>query len=223
TGTRRAAYAAMLRACRDWHRQHRRLYTNQSMINDLYGIYYANKGLAYLNPIDALPEATVRHYLYESVGLEPWLGSENAQGQPSRPMGNAYFQTTAKGLTKELGFVGNYGEVLDWVSEIYEATQPNPGQPGDERLRAQLEKIALARIPFRYQTQDSAGYRAMRAETLVGWRDHHYPGDVTYVQRPSWDGGPLQTATATGNARLLGYARQQLADNQFFAVLQERM
>jgi hypothetical protein len=37
------AYAGMLGACRDWHRQHRRLYTNQSMINDLYGIYLANR------------------------------------------------------------------------------------------------------------------------------------------------------------------------------------
>ena len=43
--SRQEAYTSMLVDCRISHQQHRRLYTNQSMINDLYGIYYANKGL----------------------------------------------------------------------------------------------------------------------------------------------------------------------------------
>ena len=30
-------------------------------------------------------------------------------------VGTNYWQLTAKGLTKELGYVGYYGEVLDWV------------------------------------------------------------------------------------------------------------
>ena len=76
--TRRAAYAEMLLAARDWHRENRRQYTNQSMINDLYGIYWANRGLQVLAPEIALPEPEARRYLYESIGLEPWLGSEKA-------------------------------------------------------------------------------------------------------------------------------------------------
>jgi len=219
---RREAFAAMLVACRDWHREHRRQYTNQSMINDLYGIYLANRGVAVVAPEKALPETQSRRYLYESIGLEPWLGSEK-DGQPTKPLGEHYFQLTGKGLTKELGFVGNYGEVIDWVCQIYEASRPAPGKDGDPRIKAQLVKIARARLPFRYPMLDEGGYRAMVLETIVGWRDVHVPGDVTYTQRPSWDGGPLEAAAATLDPVLLGGVEQMFADNQFHASLTKQM
>ncbi|WP_035613070.1 hypothetical protein [Haloferula sp. BvORR071] len=219
---RREAFRAMLLACRDWHREHRRQYTNQSMINDLYGIYLANRGIAVLDPTAALPEAAALRYLHESVGLAPWLGSEQ-DGKPQKPLGDDYLQLTAKGLTRELGFVGNYGEVLDWVAQIYDATRTSPGQPGDPALKNQLIKIARARAPFRYPLQDRDGFRAMVQETAVGWRDVHYPGDVTYTQRPSWDGNPLETAATTGDPQLLGGVQQMLEDNQLYATLVETM
>ncbi|WP_128396941.1 hypothetical protein [Botryobacter ruber] len=221
--TRRAAYTEILLVCRDWHRQHRRLYTNQSMINDLYGIYYANKGLAAINPVKAMPENEVKRYLYESIGLQPWLGSEDEKGVPSKSAGENYMQLTEKGLTKELGYVGNYGEVLDWVAEIYDATRPSPEQPGDTKVKEQLNKIALARTPFRYATVDAAGNKAMRIETIVGWRDTHYPGDVTYVQRSSWDGTPLQVVAATLHPSLVAYAQQMFSENQFFGPVKHHI
>lgn len=220
--TRREAFAGMLLACRDWHREHRRQYTNQSMINDLYGIYLANRGIAVLLPEKALPEEKALRYLYESIGLEPWLGSEK-DGKPLKPLGDAYFQLTPKGLTKELGYVGNYGEVLDWVAQIYEATRPAPGQPGDAKVKAQLVKIARARAPFRYPMLDEDGCRAMIMETIVGWRDTHYPGDVTYEQRATWDGSPFEVAAATLDPHLVGYARQMLEEKQFFASVARQM
>ncbi|MEO5712368.1 MAG: hypothetical protein ABIT37_02685 [Luteolibacter sp.] len=219
---RRAGFTNMLVACRDWHREHRRQYTNQTMINDLYGIYLANRGIAAISPSGALPEKQVLHYLYESVGLEPWLGSEK-DGKPMRPLGDSYYQITADGLTRELGFVGNYGEVLDWVAQIYEATKPSPDKPGDPKIKEQLVKIARARSPFRYPMLDQDGNRAMIMETIVGWRDTHYPGDVTYDQRPTWDGSPLQVAADTLDPHLVGYAQQMLADNQFFFTIAKRM
>jgi len=219
---RRDAYSEMLVACRDWHRGHRRQYTNQSMINDLYGIYLANRGIAIVSPSKALPEKKALRYLYESVGLEPWLGSEK-DGKPAMPLGASFYQTTAKGLTRELGFVGNYGEVIDWVSQIYEATRPDPGKPGDAGIKRQLVKIARARAPFRYPMLDHEGNRAMIMETTVGWRDTHFPGDVTYDQRPSWDGTPLEAAAATLDPDLVGYGQQMLADNQFFETVTKRM
>ncbi len=219
---RREAFADMLIACRNWHRENRRQYTNQSMINDLYGIYLANRGLAVVDPSKALPEEQALSYLHESIGLEPWFGSEK-EGKPVKPLGDAFYQITAKGLTKELGFVGNYGEVLDWVAQIYEATRPAPGQPGDPRIKAQLVKIAQARAPFRYPMLDRDGCRAMVQETIVGWRDVHFPGDVTYDQRPSWDGSPFEVAAATLDPKLLGYGQQMLADNQFFAAIDRQM
>lgn len=216
--TRRQAYSQMLVDSRDWHREHRRQYTNQSMINDLYGIYLSNRGVAALDPARALPEAKTLRYLYESVGIEPWLGSEK-DGKPTMPMGETFYQVTTKGLTRELGYVGNYGEVLDWVAQIYDATKMAPDEAGDLKIRQQLVKIARARAPFRYPMADGASHKAMLMETAVGWRDNHVPGNICYDQRFSHDGTPLQVAALTLDPELVGYAQQMLLDNQFFQLL----
>ncbi|HEY3325453.1 MAG TPA: hypothetical protein VGP72_33685 [Planctomycetota bacterium] len=235
--TRKAAWSEMFQASRDWHRRHRRLYTNQSMIIDL-NIYRANRAVASIDPPHALPERDMLRYLYESIGLQPWLGSETDKG-PEKPVGENYLQLTAKGLTRELGFVGYYGEVLDWVTQIYDATR-EPAQRvapaslpagteagatllGDAAIKAQLEKIARARAVFRYPALDDEGNRAMRIETVVGWRDVHFPGDVCYGERATWDASTLYTAAATLDADSVGYAQQMLADNQFFALLRNQL
>src|ERR1039457_7180737 len=72
--SRRAAWSELLVAGRDWHRHQRRLYTNQTMITDME-IYLSNRGLAVVDPTNALPEAEVRRYLYEAVALESWRDS----------------------------------------------------------------------------------------------------------------------------------------------------
>jgi hypothetical protein len=228
--TRRDAWARMLVASRDWHRRHRRLYTNQSMINDLYGIYLSNRGVAAIAPALAAPEPEMLRYLYESVGLEPWRdsdpggnGPQEREGRKGWAAGGDYWQLTSKGLTRELGYVGNYGEVLDWMTALYHATRPTPEQPGDAKIKAQLIKAGRARAPFRYPALDPEGHRAMRMETIVGWRDSNFPGEVTYAQRNAWDGSAIQAATATLDPQLVGYAQQMLADNQYFRSVQERM
>ncbi|MEO7931560.1 MAG: hypothetical protein ABIT76_00230 [Chthoniobacterales bacterium] len=219
--SRRAAFTEMLLACRDWHRLNRRQYTNQTMLNDLNGIYFPNRGLAVLDPAKALPEPEVRRYLYESVALEPWRDSD--PGGHMWNVGPNYRQLTAKGLTKELGYVGTYGEVIDLVSDIYNATRPAPGQPGDEKIKAQLVRIALARSYFRHPSLDAEGHRAMRLEQVVGWRDSHYPGVMAYGQRATRDASALQAAAITLDPKLVGYAQQMIADNQFFASEVEAM
>ncbi len=220
--TRRAGWTKMLVASRDWHRRNRRLYTNQSMINDTYGIYLSNRGVSALAPDKAMPEPEARRYLYESLGLQPWLGSETDKG-PSKSAGENYLQLTAKGLTKELGYVGYYGEVLDWAVKIYDATRPTPGQPGDPQIKEQIVKIARARAAFRYPSLDDEGNRAMVVESIVGWRDAHYGSDVVYAQRTSWDGSPLEIIAATLDPQLIGYAQQMFEDNQYFASVKQRM
>ena len=132
-------------------------------------------------------------------------------------------QLTAKGLTKELGYVGSYGEVLDWVGQIYDATRPAPGAPGDPKIREQFVKIALARAPFRRPALDEDGNRAMRLESVIGWRDLVFPGIVLYGQKESRDASSLQAAAATLDPRLVGYAQQSFADNQFFATVATKM
>jgi hypothetical protein len=201
---------------------HRRQYTNQTMINDLYGIYWDNRAVQAIDPSRAMPEQDCRRYLYESLGMQPWLGSDTDSG-PSRSAGENFMQLTRNGLSRELGYVGNYGEVLDWATQIYDATRPAPDQPGDPKIKEQLSRIARARAVFRYPALDADGNRAMRMETVVGWRDVHYPGDVTYAQRPSWDGSPVDTAAATLDPNLIGYVQQMFDDNQFFSTMEEHM
>jgi hypothetical protein len=159
---RRDAWVEMLTGVRDWQRMHRRYYTNQTMIVDTYGIYLANRGIAMLAPARAMPEQDVRRYLYEAVGLEPWRGDDLPGGghrygaggpdgtdKGAYKLGQHYYEITDKGLTRELGYVGNYGEVLDWLAAMYEATRPRAGAPGDPRILAQLLKIAHTRAYFR--------------------------------------------------------------------------
>ena len=225
--SRRAAWSEMLQAGRDWHRHHRRLYSNQTMINDLYGIYLSNRGIEIVDPAKALSESAARRYLYESLALEPWRDSDTDAGEDSGRrnwgVGTNYWQLTQKGLTRELGFVGYYGEVLDWATQIYDATRPAASQPGDEKIKAQLEKIERARAPFRYPAPDADGNRAMRLETIIGWRDAHYPGNVCYGERVTWDASTIFSAAAAPGPDAIGCAQQMFDDNQFFISLERQM
>jgi hypothetical protein len=217
--TRRDAWTEMFIYSRDWNQQHRRLYTNQSMIKDLYGIYLTNRGLDAINPDQAAPQEKMLDYLYQSVGLIPWLGSDTPDG-PEKPVGENYYELTDKGLTKELGYVGRYGEVLGWVTSIYDATRPALGEPGDPKIRRQLIKMLRARSHFRYPMLDADGYRAMRLETVVGWRNMKLPGDIVYAQLPTLDASALQMAVAVQDPDSIGFSQQMLEDNQFFVSVE---
>jgi hypothetical protein len=186
------------------------------MIVDM-NIYRCNRAVAAIDPSTALPERQALRYLREAIGIDPWLGSDTESGS-EKPMGDHYRELTAKGLTRELGYVGYYGEVIDWVTQIYEATC-DPGHAGDPDIKAQLIRIANARAIFRYPMVDADGARAMRIEAVVGWRDDHYPGDVTYAERPTWDASPLYEAAATLDPHQIGAVQQQIADHQLFAAI----
>ena len=220
----RKAWSELMRANLVYSTTHRRQYSNQSMILDLF-LYHCNRALMLMDPDKALPEQETLHYLYESLSLAPWLGSQTKNG-PEKPMGDNYYQLTRQGLTKELGFVGYYGEVLDWVVNIYKATEM-PGVPdsGDEKIRQQVLKMAKARSYFRYPSLDDGGNKAMRAEAVIGWRDGvHYPGSITYGDRGiAWDASPVMTAAATLDPEAVGVAQQMFDDNQFFNVVSEKM
>ena len=222
---RRDAYAEMFRYSRDGNIHTRRLYSNQSMIKDLYGIWYDNEGLIALQSPLAKSRDELLPFFYESVGLQEWTGSHTDDGQPTyatsesddkATMPKGYFEVTPMGLTKELGYVGGYGEILDLVDSIYEATRAGDGSDGDPKIRAQLTKMALARSHFRYPQYDADGYKTMRLEGVVGWRDHYYPQDSMYLQRTSFDSSAIHAAIDTQDPRLIGYAQQMLDDNQFF-------
>ena len=222
--TRREAWGRLMEASLEYGTTHRRHYTNQSMIIDM-AIYECNRALMLIDSRKALPEYQTLRYLYESLALAPWLGKETENG-PEKPLGDNYWQLTDKGLTKELGFVGYYGEVVDWLIHIYEATSvPGVLYSGDEKLKDQLLRVAGARYNFRYPAVDDEGYRCFRAEAVVGWRDgNHYPGDVMYGDRgTAWDATPIMTAAATLDPWAVGIAQQLLSDNQFFAMVAAKL
>ncbi len=233
--TRRAALTEMFMASRDWLRTHRRFYTNQSMIVDCWGIYYANRGLAIVAPDKAMPEDKARRYLYEAIGIEEWRGDDLPDGGHSYDAGGPdgtkgspykvtpnYHLVTRKGLTRELGYVGNYGEVGDWVAAIYDATRSAPGQPGDPKIREQLARMLVARGYFRYPTTDDDGFASMRNMADIGWRDLKAPGEVAYVQvGHAGASSPIQAAVLTADPRLVGYAQQMVRDNQLWSTLEK--
>ncbi|MEU0091983.1 hypothetical protein [Kribbella sp. NPDC006257] len=210
---RRTAYREMLLASREYWRQHQRHYTNQAQITSI-GIYQANRGLRLLSPADAWPESTARSWLYESVGLEPWRGPEREDGSKTWTLGHDYHVVSSAGLTRELGYVGTYGEVTDWLIAMYESVTGGPDATDDERLRDQLLKIIHTRGWFRHPAEDEDGKRAMRLEQMIGWRNEHYPGDMVYAQRTAWDGHPLEAAAVLQDRRIVGWAQQMVADGQ---------
>ncbi len=218
--TRRAAWTELFLDSRDWLRTHRRQYTNQAMILDM-NVYRSNRGLRVVAPERAFPEAQALRYLHEAIGIAPWLGSDTDQG-PSKPLGDDYLQLTAKGLTRELGYVGYYGEVLDWIIQILDSTRDGDG-PGDPAIRAQLAKAALARSYFRHPALDEDGNRAMRVEAVIGWRDDHNPGVVTYGMRGARDASCIALAATLRDTASIGAAQQMMADGQLYASLEEQM
>lgn len=214
--TRRQAWSSVLKASVDFWRTHRRDYTNQSMIVD-WNIYTANGGLKLIDPAKALPDDKTLGYLYQAAGVAPWLGSDTPDGGSEKPYGMGYYLVTEKGLSRELGFVGNYGEtILHFLSHMVRVT-------GDEKLRAQLAKIAHARTYFRYPSPDADGFRAMRLESIIDNRTAHYPGGVAYATADVREDWELEPAAVLKDAESAGIVQQCLADDQFFARVARRL
>lgn len=192
--------------------RNRRFYTNQSMIID-WNIYRMNRALRILDAEKALPEEQVVRYLREAMGCEPWRGRETDLG-PEKPFGELFYETTSKGLTRELGYVGSYGEVLDWAALICLSCP-------EETLREQLRKMARARLFFRYPAADAEGFQAMRLETVIGWRDTTLIGPVVYGSRTGKEGDAALVALAAGDEMSIQAFRRQLADNQYWCAVEK--
>ncbi|MBQ3350880.1 MAG: hypothetical protein IJG38_10815 [Thermoguttaceae bacterium] len=226
--TRRQAWGEMIQAALVHLSRHRRWYTNQSMIID-WNLHRMNRALILVDKSRAFPERQTLRYLYESMGIEPWRGAETESG-PALPRGESYYQITRQGLTRELGYVGMYGEVLDWGCWIYLSTckrdadgqlvvRPDGLLDGDEKIRQQLVKMTNARQWFRYPSIDNDGYRAVRLERSIGWRDNDLTGPVMYCARTGKEGVALMIPFCTRDKNALQSTAQALADNQIFDEL----
>lgn len=214
---RRDAWAQVLRASLDWNRKNgRRFYTNQSMIVDR-NLYTANRGLMMIDPARALPEQEALRYVYEAAGLLPWLGNDTDDGGSTKPYGTNYFQITHKGLSRELGYVGTYGEtILKFMRDMAALT-------GDEKIRQQLIRIETARMNFRYPSLDADGYRQMKLVSEIDARTAHFPlamgayaipniREAWWMELPAFLKDPIS----------VGAAQQCLEEHQYFPRLAQR-
>jgi len=218
--TRRQAWSYALKRSVDYWRTHRRSYTNQSMLVD-GGIYRANRGLQLIDPAQALPEAQALHYLYEAVGLVPWLGNDVLNGGPDSPerYANAYYLVTRKGVSRELGWVGTYGEtIMHFTRDFADLT-------GDEKIRGQLAKLQAARLYFRYPGVDGDGYRCLKMSSEIDTRTAHYPlSGAAYSSggiRESW--WMEVAAELPDDTVAVGAAERSISDGQYFAYVQSRL
>ncbi|MGN6726379.1 MAG: hypothetical protein ACTHLZ_10705, partial [Tepidisphaeraceae bacterium] len=226
--SRRTAWASALKQSVDYWRTHRRSYTNQSMIVD-WNIYAANRALQLIDPAHALPEAHVRDFLYQAIGLKPWLGSDartdgalvsdTPDKGTEQPYGDAYQLITRKGLSRELGWVGTYGEtILRFTCDMARMT-------GDPKIRAQLAAIEHARMYFRYPGLDGDGFRCMKLVSEIDNRTAHFPlGGSAYTApdvREEWRMNI--PAMLSDDPITVGAAQQMLEDNQYFTYVRSRL
>ena len=237
---RRRAYGDMMAAHMIHWRRSFPHYTNQIQICSI-GLYQVSRALQLYFP-DRIAETgiapdrmeeVVRGHVEEGLGLRPWMGRFEEDLVTRRSyLGSSYRQVTHAGLTRELGYVGNYGEVHDWLVMLWEAIvrgdgAPQDGDPWVEQVTEHVRRLSRTRLRFRVVEQDEDGARVVQEETVTGWRNEVYPGKVAYVQPTSWDGNPLQVVTTygAGDAELEAAARQLDTDGQLgraIALLHER-
>jgi len=70
---------------------------------------------------------------------------------------------------------------------------------------------------------DITGSRVMRIEAIVGWRDTHYPGDVVYAERNSWEGSPVYAPAITLDSGSVGFVQQMIDDNYFYKFVEDKV
>ncbi|QGH34000.1 Tat pathway signal protein [Gracilibacillus salitolerans] len=153
-----------------------------------------------------------------------------------KPLGENYTTITEAGLTRENGYVANYGESTNYFPQYFYWTL---NHEGDEELNKEILKITLknlhARGLARYTSLTDDGERVMRMEQVIDERNPSFPGWHGYATRitegkvmlyaslekfmadnsekysdPEWDEYWGYAAEA------VGFAQQQIADNQFF-------
>lgn len=220
--TRREVWSKALKQSIEYWRTHRRGFTNQSMLVD-GGIYRSNRGLALINPSMALPEEQALRYVRESVGVEPWRDSDVIGQNDDRPAnynGDHHYLVSRKGLSRELGWVGSYGEtILTITRELAEIT-------GDELVRRQLAKLQNARLIFRYPYVDAEGNYGMKLSAEIDGRHSHYPQKgMAYAApqsiREHWG---METASMLPEDRAtVGATQRFITDGYYFEHIQKRL
>lgn len=113
-------------------------------------------------------------------GIAVQKTDENGNFVRRKPYGENYFPLTVEAMTRENGYVGNYGETAnympEWVFRVW--------NHGDMDLSDKIMKTALKNIHsrsfMRYQTVDAEGNRIMHMEQGTDERNPAMPGKIAY-------------------------------------------
>ena len=192
----------------------RRWLANQSQIVDNCG-HRCNRATHILDDRRGVPLAVTLRFVKEALGILPWshgIQPDLGIADPENTPGINYRELTKKYLSKEWGYVGNYGESTIWTSaDIYEGTIDWKTGKGDPEVFHVMEQAALARTIFRYPGVTVKNHPVMRLEVYIDWRNAHFPGEPAYVGK----GLDLRTVYYTGNRALLAAFKSMLADGYF--------
>jgi hypothetical protein len=97
-----------------------------------------------------------------------------------KPYGDNYFSLSHKALTRENGYVGNYGETANYLPEwVYRTWNHGDLSLSDKILKTSLKNIH-ARSFMRYQSVDDAGFRVMHMEQGTDERNPSMHGKIAY-------------------------------------------
>lgn len=96
---------------------------------------------------------------------------ENGDFLRRKPYGVNYFPLTHRALSRENGYVGNYGETANYLPEwVYRTFNHGDGELSDLILKTALENIN-SRMYMRYSGADDAGNRIMLMEQAIDERN----------------------------------------------------
>ncbi len=96
---------------------------------------------------------------------------KNGEFLRRKPYGENYFPLTHKSLSRENGYVGNYGETCNYLPEwVYRTFNHGDYELSDLILKAALENIN-SRMYMRYQGADDTGNRIMLMEQAIDERN----------------------------------------------------
>ena len=200
---RRSKWANALEASCDQLFTERRFFANQGQIVDT-SCHIVNRALKVCDPTRGPDLETTTDNLREAMGL--------------KPCPNGYVALTPKGLSKEDGYVGSYGESTIWAAvDAYEATRGEAAADGeradgDRELLKQLHKAVLARSYFRFPGVRRDGSRVMRLENVISWRNDHFPGMPDYLSNGSC---LLRPWALTRSTKMLGILKDAMDDGWF--------
>ncbi|MDQ6417911.1 LamG-like jellyroll fold domain-containing protein [Paenibacillus sp. LHD-117] len=154
------------------------------------------------------------------------------------PYGEHYTGLTEAGLTRENGYVANYGEAANYLLSYFYKTLDHPGdeEMNDDILKAALKSIH-ARGFVRTSSLDESGRRVMRAEQVTDERNPALIGFAAYGARIGSGMGlqfaSLEMEMAQNEQRYggeewaeywqyareaVGFVQQQLADRQLLQL-----